>query len=71
MDHKVMLGNKLRRFRQEQGLLQSEMAERIGISPSYLNLIEHNQRPVTVPLLFKLGQAFDFDLREFAGDDDT
>ena len=71
MDRKVMLGNKLRRFRQEQGLLQSEMAERIGISPSYLNLIEHNQRPVTVPLLFKLGQAFDFDLREFAGDDDT
>ncbi len=71
MDRKIMLGNKLRRFRQDQGLRQSEMAERIGISPSYLNLIEHNQRPVTVPLLFKLGQAFDFDLREFAGDDDT
>ncbi len=66
-----MLGNKLRRFRQEQGMRQAEMAERIGISASYLNLIEHNQRPVTVPLLFKLGQAFDFDLREFAGDDDT
>ena len=45
------------------------MAAAIGISPSYLNLIEHNQRPVTVALLFKLGQSFDVDLKDFASDD--
>ena len=70
LDRKAMLGHKIRRFRIDQGLSQTEMAAQIGISPSYLNLIEHNQRPVTVPLLFKLGNAFEIDLKEFAEDDD-
>jgi len=69
MDKKAMLGHKVRRFRQELGMSQTEMAEALEISPSYLNLIEHNQRPVTVPLLFRLGQAFEVDLREFAEDE--
>lgn len=70
LDRKAMLGHKVRRFRMDTGLSQTEMAAQIGISPSYLNLIEHNQRPVTVPLLFKLGQTFEIDLKEFAEDDD-
>ena len=70
LDRKAMLGHKIRRFRHDQGLSQTEMAAQIGISPSYLNLIEHNQRPVTVPLLFKLGQSFEIDLKAFAEDDD-
>ncbi len=70
LDRKAMLGHKVRRFRMDTGLSQTEMAAQIGISPSYLNLIEHNQRPVTVPLLFKLGQAFEIDLKAFAEDDD-
>ncbi|SVE09286.1 uncharacterized protein METZ01_LOCUS462140, partial [marine metagenome] len=55
VEKKAMLGHKVRRFRQEQKLSQTEMAKMLEISPSYLNLIEHNQRPVTVPLLFRLG----------------
>ncbi len=70
-ERKAMLGHKIRRFRNDQGLSQVEMAGQIGISPSYLNLIEHNQRPVTVSLLFKLGQSFDVDLKAFAEDDDA
>ena len=70
MDKKVMLGHKIRRLRQENSLTQMDMAEMLSISPSYLNLIEHNQRPVTVPLLFRLGQAFEIDLRDFAEDED-
>ena len=71
IERKVLLGHKLRRFRAGLGLKQSEMAEQLEISPSYLNLIEHNQRPVTVQLLFRLGQAFDIDLKEFAEDDNA
>ncbi|HET6518609.1 MAG TPA: short-chain fatty acyl-CoA regulator family protein [Geminicoccaceae bacterium] len=71
MDKKAMLGHKVRRLRQAQGLTQAEMAEQIGISPSYLNLIERNQRPVTVPMLFRLGQAFEVDLRDFAEDEEA
>jgi predicted transcriptional regulator len=69
VEKKAMLGHKVRRYRQEQNLSQTEMAAMLEISPSYLNLIEHNQRPVTVPLLFRLGQVFQIDLREFAQDE--
>ena len=69
VEKKAMLGHKVRRYRQEQNLSQTEMAEMLEISASYLNLIEHNQRPVTVPLLFRLGQVFPIDLRDFAQDD--
>lgn len=71
MDKKAMLGHKVRRLRRDSGLTQAQMAEMLGISASYLNLIEHNQRPVTVPLLLKLGQAFDVDLQAFAEDEET
>lgn len=65
---KALLGNKIRRLRQERQLTQQQMAERLGISPSYLNLIEHDERPVTVALLLKLGQAFNVDLQELSDD---
>jgi len=71
MGEKPMIGHKIRKLRADLGLTQSDMAAAIGISASYLNLIEHNQRPVTVPLLFKLGQSFDIDLKDFAADDST
>ncbi|MGH7090847.1 MAG: short-chain fatty acyl-CoA regulator family protein, partial [Stellaceae bacterium] len=65
---KALLGAKVRRLRQQRKLTQQQMAARLGISPSYLNLIEHDERPVTVPLLLKLGQAFEVDLQELSDD---
>src|SRR5258708_31050638 len=65
---KTLLGNKLRRLRQERELNQKQMAEQLGISASYLNLIEHDERPVTVSLLLKLGQVFGVDLQELSDD---
>lgn len=69
MAKKAMLGHKVRRLRRDVGLTQAQMAERLGISPSYLNLIENNQRSVTVDLLLRIGQTFDLDLASFAEDD--
>ena len=66
---KAMLGHKIRRLRRQQELTQAETAERLGISPSYLNLLENNQRQVTVDLLLRIGQAFDVDLQSFAEDE--
>lgn len=71
MPAKLMLGHKVRRLRRESGLSQAQMAEQLAISPSYLNLIEHNQRPVTVALLLKLAQNFGIDLQRFAEDDEA
>ncbi len=44
------------------------MAQRLQISPSYLNLIERNQRPVTARVVVRLMNEFAFDPRELAGD---
>ncbi len=43
----ALTGSRLRERRTALGLRQSDLAERAGISPSYLNLIEHNRRNVT------------------------
>jgi predicted transcriptional regulator/transcriptional regulator with XRE-family HTH domain len=66
---KIMAGHKLRRFRQSLDMSQSGMAETLGISPSYLNLLEHNQRPLTAALLLKIGSSFNINIMDFAEDD--
>ena len=39
-------GGKVRALRRREGLSQVQLADKIGISPSYLNLIENNRRPL-------------------------
>ncbi|MGQ0558534.1 MAG: helix-turn-helix domain-containing protein [Sphingosinicella sp.] len=63
---KLYVGGKLRRLRRELGLNQSAMATEIGVSPSYLNHLERNQRPVTAQVLLRLAEAYDLDLKSFA-----
>jgi len=70
-DRKLFIGPRLRRIRRELGQSQTQMAERLGISPSYVNLIERNQRPVTAQILLRMAEVYDVDLRGLAaGDDD-
>ncbi|HYC61896.1 MAG TPA: short-chain fatty acyl-CoA regulator family protein [Thermoanaerobaculia bacterium] len=64
----LKLGPKVRGFRRKEQLTQVQLAERLDISPSYLNLIEHNQRPLPAHLLVKLAQIFHVDLAAFADD---
>jgi XRE family transcriptional regulator, fatty acid utilization regulator len=67
-DQKIFAGPRIRRIRKERDLTQTAMAEAIGISPSYLNLIERNQRPLTVQLILKLSTAFKIDPLELQGE---
>ena len=46
MSAQPKLGSKVRALRRREGLTQVAARERLGISPSYLNLIEHNRRPL-------------------------
>jgi len=66
----MRIGGRLRRLRQEHRLTQAQMARELGISPSYLTLLESNQRPVTVRVLLKLVERFHVNLQEFAADTD-
>lgn len=65
-DRKLFAGHAVRRVRRQAALTQAAMAERLAISPSYLNLVERNQRPLSATLLVKLAESFDFDARALA-----
>ena len=63
---KLFLGPRLRRLRRDRGMSQTAMAMSLGVSPSYLNHLERNQRPVTAGLLLKLAEVYEIDVRSFA-----
>src|SRR3569623_1178644 len=67
---KLFVGPRFRRIRQQLGLSQTQIAEGLGISPSYINLIERNQRPVPAQLLLRLAETYDLDLRDLATADE-
>jgi len=66
MSSKLFLGHRLRRLRRDHELSQTDMALSLAISPSYLNHLERNQRPVTASLLLKLADLYEVDIRSFA-----
>jgi predicted transcriptional regulator/DNA-binding XRE family transcriptional regulator len=68
LQRKLFLGARLKRLRRERGLNQSQMADELGISGSYLNHLERNQRPVTAGILLRLAEGFDVDLKSFAAE---
>jgi predicted transcriptional regulator/transcriptional regulator with XRE-family HTH domain len=68
---KTFIGPRLRRLRLEHGETQAEMARALGISTSYVNLLEKNERSVSVPVLLKLFETYGVDWRDIAEDDDT
>lgn len=68
---KTFLGPQLRRLRQERQETQGQMARRLGISTGYVNLLENNQRSVSVAILLKLFESYGVDWRDIAEDDST
>ncbi|GAA5062343.1 short-chain fatty acyl-CoA regulator family protein [Nocardia callitridis] len=68
---KMYAGARLRRLREERRLTQAALAKSLDLSPSYLNQMERDQRPLTIPVLLKLNSTFDLDVRFFAADSDA
>ena len=62
-----IVGTRIRRQRRELGISQTELARRVGISASYMNLIEWNKRQIAGTLLRKIAESLDLDLAEFDG----
>lgn len=67
---KLFAGARLRRLRKDIGQTQAQFAEALGVSASYLNLLERNQRPVTARVLLALAEGFDIDVRSFGSEAD-
>lgn len=65
-----LYGAKIRALRRKEGLTQAELAARLQVSPSYVNLVENNRRPLSANLLLRLAKEFSLDLSDFAAGDE-
>ena len=68
---KTFVGSRVRQLRSERGFSQAALAQMLDISPSYLNQIEHDVRPLTVAVLLRITEAFGVDATFFSSQDDT
>ena len=68
---KTFIGPQLRRLRQDRGETQGQMARKLGISTAYVNLLENNQRSVSVAILLRMFEVYGVDWRDIAEDDST
>ncbi|MGH3674370.1 MAG: acetate metabolism transcriptional regulator RamB [Mycobacterium sp.] len=68
---KTFVGSRVRQLRSERGFSQAALAQMLEISPSYLNQIEHDVRPLTVAVLLRITEVFGIDATFFASQDDT
>lgn len=68
---KAFMGVRLKRLREERGLTQVALARALDLSASYLNQLEKNQRPLTVPILLKINSVFGVDVQLFSEDEEA
>ena len=68
---KTLIGSQLRQLRRLHRQTQADMAQRLGISPAYVNLLENNQRSLSVQVLMALTEAYGVDWRDLVRDTDA
>ena len=68
---KTFMGVRLRKLRAERGMSQVALAQALGLSPSYLNQLEQNQRPLTVAVLLKISRVLGVDVQQFSEDEEA
>ncbi|MCB1381469.1 MAG: DUF2083 domain-containing protein [Notoacmeibacter sp.] len=66
---KIFAGRKIRDIRTGHGMTQAVFAGKLGISTSYLNQLENNQRHMTAPVLLALAENFAVDIASLSGND--
>lgn len=67
---KLYIGRKVRELRLANGATQEQFSRRLGISISYLNQIENNQRPVSASVLLLLAEKFNVALADLSEGED-
>ncbi|MGC5027357.1 short-chain fatty acyl-CoA regulator family protein [Tsukamurella sp. DT100] len=68
---KLFVGARIKRLRDDRGLTQTALAKALELSVSYVNQLENDQRPLSVPVLLKLNSTFDLDVGFFAAESDA
>ena len=61
-ERRLYVGPSLRRLRRDLGLTQSDMAQDLEVSASYIALLERNHRPLSAEMLVRLAQTYRLDV---------
>ncbi|MEK5500956.1 helix-turn-helix domain-containing protein [Bacillus sp. FSL M8-0168] len=72
MKNKVVgkiVGRKLKKIRDERGFSQRKLAEKLGVSDSYLSKVEKGQ-PISLTLLERIAEIFNVHISYFFIEDD-
>ncbi|MQA30657.1 MAG: ImmA/IrrE family metallo-endopeptidase [Luteitalea sp.] len=62
----TLVGSTIRVARRKSRMSQADLARRLGISASYLNLLEHNHRSVSADLLLRVSHILPIDLKSLS-----
>ena len=65
---KAFVGSKLRQLRRDRGQTQAEMATVLEISAAYVNMLEKNQRSLSVSVLMTLSDNYGVDWKDLVSD---
>ncbi|MBL6626306.1 MAG: DUF2083 domain-containing protein [Alphaproteobacteria bacterium] len=65
---KAFVGSKLRQLRRSKNQTQADMATTLGISAAYVNMLEKNQRSLSVTVLMALSDQYGVDWRDLVAD---
>ena len=65
------IGTNIKKFRKKLGLQANKLAEQLGISPSYLNLIESGKRNIDGDFLIKISKELRVDLSDLTSRSDV
>jgi predicted transcriptional regulator/transcriptional regulator with XRE-family HTH domain len=65
---KTFVGPQLRQLRRERRQTQAEMAKVLGVSAGYVNLLENNERSLSLRVLMALADHYGIDWRDIVAD---
>lgn len=58
------LGRKIQRLRKEKNLTQEKLAERIGISTTWIGYIETGYRRPNLKMIYRIARALDIKVKD-------
>lgn len=61
----LLFGEKLKTFRKNKKMTQSQLAEQMGLSPNFIGMIERAERNTNVSNVFKFARLLDVNPKDF------
>ena len=65
MKEDMLVAERIKQLRREQGLTQEELSDLLGMNTSYITQVEARQQGLSLPMVYRLAKVFHLSLQEF------